>query len=421
MSVLFLVLAIVWASATLVALVRVRHPAALGFPIMMTGWLTGDYPVFHMAAQAVVTVVLVALGALGATSGIIALVITVVSWFGLGVAWRVSRQARPTAETALAAGLGDDYLDRVEPDRRASLRTEPDPGLVRHPLRQDRSGIEFIGNLSYGDAGKRNLLDVYRPEVVDGPAPVLLQVHGGAWITGHKRQQAQPLLHRLARQGVVCVSINYRLGPTHRFPDPIVDVKRAIGWVRDNIVEHGGDPSKIVLTGGSAGGHLTSLAALTPNAAEFQPGFEAADTTVAACVPFYGPADFLDRHGIRGRLASLEPMLKRMVMPGSSADHAELYHAVSPLGRVNADAPPFFVIQGTHDVLVWREETRRFVEALRAVSSHPVVYWEVPGAQHAFDTFNSWRSAAAVDAVERFVAWVAAEVTAPPDPDLRVR
>ncbi len=411
---LFLAFSVVGALATSVTVFRVRHPAILGFPVMMTGWLVGEYPLFHLAWQAVATAVLVGFGALSERAGVAALVLTVVSWAGLVFAWRVSRRARPTAEAALEAGLGADYLERLDPRRRAGLRERPESGLTRRPLHHDRSGIDFEANVSYGEHGRRNLLDVYRPAELDGPAPVVVQVHGGAWVVGHKRQQAQPLLHRLVRNGVVVVSINYRLGPRYRFPAQIVDVKRAIAWVRENIAERGGDPEAIVLTGGSAGGQLTSLAALTANDPELQPGFEAADTSVAGCVPFYGPVDFLDRFRIRGRLASVEPMIKRMVMPGSSRAHPELYDAMSPLSRVHADAPPFFVIQGTHDVLVWREETRRFVEAMRAVSRQPVVYWEVPGAQHAFDTFNSWRSAAAVDAVERFVAWVAASVSAPP-------
>ncbi len=416
MPTLFLAWAVIVALATFVTVFRVRHPAILGFPIMMTGWLTGEYARFHLAWQAVVVALFVAFGGLSAPAGLAALVLTAISWVGLVVAWRVSRRARPSAAAALEAGLGDDYLDRIDPRRRGRLRDRPEPGLLRRPLHFDRTGIELEPDVAYGEHGRRNRLDVYRPADLDGPAPVVIQVHGGAWVIGHKRQQAQPLLHRLARSGVVAVSINYRLGPKHRFPTQIVDVKRAIAWVRENIADRGGDPERIVLTGGSAGGHLTSLAALTPNRPELQPGFEAADTSVAGCAPFYGPADFLDRYRLRGRLASLEPMLSRMVMPGTARAFPDLYDAMSPLSRVNAYAPPFFVIQGSHDVLVWREETRRFVEALRAVSRQPVVYWEVPGAQHAFDTFNSWRSAAAVDAVEAFVAWVAASVPSPPVP-----
>ena len=407
-SALLLVLGVGAAWATFVTLVRVRHPAFLSFPVMMTSWLTGEWPVFHLVAQATAAGLLVVAGGLDETRGVVGLALTAASILGLLRIQRVTLAAAPTAEAALRAGLGADYLERLGPAPRAQLRSTPDPQVARRPVFFDRSGLEIIRDIPYGDHPVRNLLDIYRPAELPENAPVIIQIHGGAWIIGHKQQQGQPLLHRLAANGYVGVSINYRLGPKSRFPDPIVDVKRAIAWVRTNISEHGGDPSRIILTGGSAGGHLAMLAALTPNRAEWQPGFEDIDTSVVACVPFYGPADFGDRYGIRGRTTSMKPFLERFVMPTRRDADPELWDAVSPVVHVGADAPPFFVIQGTHDVLVWREETADFVARLREASTHPVVYWEVPGAQHAFDTLNSIRSVAAVDAIERFVGWVAA-------------
>ena len=99
-------------------------------------------------------------------------------------------------------------------------------------------------------------------------------------------------------------------------------------------------------------------------------------------------------------------------MPGSMADHPDLYRAMSPIEHVGSHAPPFLIIQGTLDVLVWREEARKFAELLTAESAAPVVYWEVPGAQHAFDNLNSLRSAVAVDTCERFAGWAVARTTA---------
>ena len=121
---------------------------------------------------------------------------------------------------------------------------------------------------------------------------MLLQVPGGAWMTGNKRGQAHPLMSHLAELGWVCVAINYRLSPRSTWPDHIVDVKRALAWTKEHIAEYGGDPDWIAITGGSAGGHLSSLAALTANDPQFQPGFEEADTRVQAAVPFYGVYDF---------------------------------------------------------------------------------------------------------------------------------
>lgn len=398
--------------ATFVALVRVKRPAALGFAIMLTSWFTGEWPLFHLVWQLVLAGVLAGTGGLDAEIGVVGLAAFAISWAGLVAIRLVQNRARPTAEVALRRGLGDDYLDRLPVDRRAALRTRPGAAITLLPFRNDSTGIVTECNLSYGDHPKRHLLDVYRPESSDMPCPVILQIHGGGWVIGNKRQQGMPLVHRLVRNGYVAVSINYRLGPRYRFPEQLIDVKRAIAWTREHIGDHGGDPTAIILTGGSAGGHLSALAALTPNDPQFQPGFESADTSVAACMPLYGPTDFTDAEGIRGRMDAFEVFLKRTVMPGSMHEVPDLYRAMSPITHVRPDAPPFLIIQGTLDVLVWREENRRFADQLASVSQSPVVYWEVPGAQHAFDMFNSRRSAAAVDACERFAGWVSSDTSA---------
>src|SRR6476469_6017200 len=114
-----------------------------------------------------------------------------------------------------------------------------------------------------------------------------------------RRPQGYPLLSHMAERGWICVSIDYRVSPRNTWPDHIVDVKRALAWIKENIAEHGGDPDFVAITGGSAGGHLCALAALTAHLPEFQPGFEDADTAVAAAVPFYGIYDFVDRDGAR--------------------------------------------------------------------------------------------------------------------------
>src|SRR5690349_8675258 len=129
-------------------------------------------------------------------------------------------------------------------------------------------------------------------------------------------------MNYLASLGWVCVAINYRLSPRATFPDHIIDVKRAIAWVKANIAEYGGDPDFVVITGGSAGGHLSALAALTPNDPEYQPGFEDADTTVQACVPFYGVYDFTNRKGV-GR-QDMRGFLGRLVIKRRFSEAREL-------------------------------------------------------------------------------------------------
>ena len=147
-----------------------------------------------------------------------------------------------------------------------------------------------------------------------------------------------------------------------------------------------------------------SLAALTANRVEWQPGFEDADTSVAAAVPFYAVYDLLDRENIRGPM-SMEKFLSKHVMKQSPSQNRQLWEDASPASHVSSKAPPLFVVQGTHDSLVWVEEARSFVRCLKKDSKQAVAYAELPGAQHAFDIFHSVRSEHVLNAVTDFLEW----------------
>ncbi len=277
-----------------------------------------------------------------------------------------------------------------------------------YPLPRPARSVTVVRNIDYaGDGTRAHRLDVIRRRI-DPPtgAPVLVYIHGGAWVIGDKREQGLPLLHELARRGWVTVTINYRLSPRATWPDHLVDCKRALAWVRAHIADYGGDPGFIAVSGGSAGGHLCSMVALTPGDPAFQPGFEDAPTTVDACVPFYGVYDMTAGRGTSHYDKGLMTLLERRVFKRRYDDEPGVFEEASPLRRVNGDAPPFFVVHGTHDTLVPVAEARRFVEALRAVSHAPVLYAELPYTQHAFDVLPSVRSAHAVAAVVRFLEGV---------------
>jgi acetyl esterase/lipase len=213
---------------------------------------------------------------------------------------------------------------------------------------------------------------------------------------------------QLAAEGWVCVSTNYRLSPRATWPEHLVDCKRALAWVREHIAEYGGDPDLVCVTGGSAGGHLAAMVGLTANEPRYQPGFEAADTTVAAAVPFYAVYDLVDLFGPDGVGARVAQRLARWLMGASPDEDRAAFEDASPVQHVAPDAPPFFVIHGSADNLVPVRQARRFVERLRDTSSEPVLYAEVPGASHAFDVFHSTRTSNAVAAVGRFLGWVVA-------------
>jgi acetyl esterase/lipase len=205
----------------------------------------------------------------------------------------------------------------------------------------------------------------------------------------------------------MCVAMNYRHSPRNVWPAHIVDVKRAIAWLRDNITDYGGDPAFVAVTGGSAGGHLSSLAALTPNETQWQPGFEDVDTTVSAAVPFYGAYDWTNSDGTGHN--SLVGHLEKKVVQESLAAGRAAFELASPLSHVSASAPPFFVLHGAADSFIPVEQCRAFVSRLRAASVAPVVYAELPQAQHAFDVFGAPRANRAARAVGQFLAAVHAE------------
>lgn len=272
------------------------------------------------------------------------------------------------------------------------------------PFSFRRAGVKVHKHLLFATVGRQKLyLDVATPEEPsDAPRPAVIQLHGGAWVIGDKREQGWPLIGHLAANGWVVFNANYRLSPAATFPDHLVDVKRAIAWVREHAEEWNVDPSFIAVTGGSAGGHLAALAALTANDPKYQPGFEDADTSVQACVPIYGVYDFTNRLGVR-REGYRRRLIEPRVMKVRFQDDPDAYHAASPIDQVHPDAPSFLVIHGDRDVLAPVEDARLFVERLREVSRQPVYFAELRGAQHAFDVFCSPRTLRTVTAVHRYL------------------
>lgn len=373
---------------------------AAGF---VPGWLTGELSPQLLALTTADAAVAAARGRTTPLSRAVA----VGNLVGLLTLVQGGRRAGKQAEDALVEGLGVEYVEQLDAAPSPADLATPWRSLV-NPFRHRNDTVEVRRDLRYAPWGRRGLLDVYRaadPEARLEKAPVLLQVHGGGWTMGSKDHQGLPLMQHLAAKGWVCVAINYRLAPRDPFPAQIEDVKRAIAWIKDHIAEHGGDPEYLVITGGSAGGHLASLAALTPGDPTYQPGFEDADTSVQAAVPHYGVYDFAGSTGMRRAELMRDRFLAPKVVRRRWEEAPEVFEAGSPLLRVGVDAPDFFVIHGTHDTLVPVEQARTFVELVQERSRRTVVYAELPGAQHAFDVFPSVRSAHVVRAIDRYVHW----------------
>jgi acetyl esterase/lipase len=377
----YLLVSLNGAAYTLTAFRPPRRSRALFLWSFFASWITIELAPYHLLWQIVATGLFGATGAFRSRQGRIGLAVTLASWAGLATSIRRSFAARAQIRDALRElPVFDD---------------EQVPGRV-----------EVRRNIVFAEPGGHPLrLDVHLP--ADPPAagvrrPALLQVHGGGWIIGFKDRQGRLLMRQLASHGWVCFNADYRLSPRATFPEHLVDVKSAIAWIREHAEDYAIDPDFIAITGGSAGGHLTALAALTPNDPRYQPGSETADTSVQAAVPFYGVFDFTNRNGVWPD-ETIPLFLGPLVMKTTPEASPDAYAAASPIDQVSADAPPFFVIHGDLDVLAPVEDAREFVTRLRAVSRQPVYYLELRGAQHAFETFASIRANAVVDAAARFL------------------
>jgi acetyl esterase/lipase len=379
---------------------RARIAGALLVPTFLIGWARGELAIWTILLEGLVTFGFVAAGILDETLGLFGLGLSLASWSLLVASHRRSLATGVELSEALAP-LGITFDREVSP-----FHGFPNPFNYNHPDVHRIQDLEYGESLP-GDKGGRNLLDLVLPKSSQQGdlRPVILQVHGGAWVMGDKREQGRPLMTKLASEGWVCVAINYRLSPKGTMPDHIVDVKRSIAWIREHVGEYGGDPNFLCITGGSAGGHLSSLAALTANDPSFQPGFESVDTRVDACVPFYGVFDFLDRAGDRP-LGNMSDQLGPIVFKSTPEEDPELWDSVCPVARVHAEAPPFFVIQGSHDSLVMAEEADTFVSVLRERSNQPVLHAELKGGQHAFEVFHSPRTEYAIRGAASFLQGV---------------
>src|SRR2546427_7494593 len=338
-----------------------------GVVSFFAGWLTGELALHHLAWQVGMTLVFAWAGALRVWPGWVGLAITLLAGCGPAACLGVGRRAEAVLEQALALGLGPRYAEEIPTRVGGPLASAIDwrrvllPFPIRHPE------VERVRDIVYARAAGRVLrLDVYRHRDRPTACPTLLQIHGGAWMLGSKNEQGLPLMHHLAARGWVCVAADYRLSPRATFPDHLIDVKRAVAWIREHGALYGADPDFLIVTGGSAGAHLAALVALTPNAPEYQPGFEGVDTAVDGCVAFYGVYDFTDHHRLwpDNRLRRL---LQRRGLKVPLPRAPPGYEKASPLSRPPPPAPPLLLLPRPHHTPLPIEEARHFCAAFRRV------------------------------------------------------
>ena len=245
--------------------------------------------------------------------------------------------------------------------------------------------IHIEKNRVFGTGGGRELkCDIYKPQNLKNPTPVVLFFHGGGWRMGNKDMMESPALH-LSNKGYVCIASEYRLNTESRWPAQIEDVKAAIRWIRANAEELGINPEMICLQGHSAGAHLALHAAGTPNIKAFSgkggnPGIE---ESIAATAVFYAPVRF----SMPGeKLSGASPLRALMGNDSGSAEEAK---QASPIEYVSANFPPTLLLHGTGDKTVPPSSSMRMYEALTAVKANVELHM-LSGLPHGFARRGSY-------------------------------
>ena len=403
----------------LVSMITVFSPRsvprrAVPWALFGTALLATELAWIWLPVQAFLAWLLSLGGALDSGLGSFAMFVLALTWLGLAWSIWMSTKAEPAVENALIQGLGYNYRREIPLQIQTNLRQDVTFKDWYRPLAMRRPDVEVIRHIPYGPAGVRQQLDIYRPRFIpEEGCPVLLQIHGGAWMMGDKGGQALPLMYELASRGWICVAANYRLSPSVSFPTHLHDCKSALCWIRENGREYGMNPEFVAVTGGSAGGHLSAMMGLTENRPELQPDNPDTDTSVQACIPFYGVYDFLVRYDQHPNRRVYERFLTGKVLHETLADNPDLWDLASPVAQIHPDAPPFMVIHGALDSLAAVSEGRVFSQKLRETSTNPVVYLELPGAEHAWEVVHSLRTEHTVDGVHRFLEWVRAGNASP--------
>jgi acetyl esterase/lipase len=382
------------------------HPVPGGpasVPAFFSGWFTGELAPHLLGLTALDTATHVARHGVRSRQDALGVLVAGANIAAYAALIAGGRRAAHEIEDALVDALEPRYREAIARDPMPDDVSAPLPSLAL-PFRMRDVDVTRTRRLPYAPGGRRFELDVVHRRDKPRGAPVLLQVHGGGWVVGTKEQQGVPLMLHMAARGWVCVAVNYPLSPRARWPEHLIALKRSMQWIREHASEFGADPSFVAVTGGSAGGHLAAMVALTSDDKSLQPGFEDVDTSVQACVPHYGVYDFTDESGTKYSRQRLNSLIRPIVM-SRDATYPDDYRAASPIFRITPDAPPFLVVHGRNDTLVPVAEARAFVARFRELAKNPVGYAELGGAQHAYDIFTSLRSAGVVRGTARFLEW----------------
>ncbi len=263
-----------------------------------------------------------------------------------------------------------EYQQNRRESKAAESRPSSQPTTSAVRLLQVPADVKVIKDVEYAKANDQSLLlDIYQPEKTLRPLPVIVWVHGGAWVSGSK-EPCQ--IVSFSGKGYAIVSMNYRLTGVAQFPAQINDCKAVIRWVRANADKYGFDPDRIGAAGGSAGGHLVALLGTSGDVKELEGdvgGNLKYSSRVRAVCNFCGPTDFTRADYVRDAEQNepeiLEKALVRL-LGGPWQEHREAANMASPVYHISKDDPPFLIVHGDADRVIPIKHSQMLYDKLKA-------------------------------------------------------
>jgi acetyl esterase/lipase len=249
------------------------------------------------------------------------------------------------------------------------------------------ANIEIVRDVEYGTGGGRPLkMHILRPKTLPaGPMPILVWIHGGAWLGGNKDGGIFQLIPFVQR-GCFCATIEYRLSQEAKFPAQIEDCKCAIRFLRAKAKEYRLDPDRIGVWGSSAGGHLVAMLGVTGGVKELEGkgGWPDFSSRVNAVCDWFGPSDFSKMADAPSRINRHLPTCpEALLIGGSLQENKEKAAKASPVTYVTKEAPPFLIMHGDQDDVVPYNQSELLYEALKKAGVE-VTFHPVKGAGHGF-------------------------------------
>ena len=342
--------------------------------------------------------------------------------FGAGMMiwyiWLCSRD-----HTGFASAFGTGWSDQIPPEQANHMVQKRWSWFLKMNVSPEPSFDRDIAFWTIPDTERELLCDIWRPANGDVSGLTFVYFHGSGWWIGDKDFGTRPFFRHLAAQGHTVMDVAYRLCPEVDIYGMIGDVKRAIAWMKANASRYGVDPEKIVLGGGSAGGHLALLAAYAPQHPELTPeDVEIADLSVSGVISYYGPMDILATYQFTNQqkysdwpLVPIAPDTpKRMgdagridtLLGGHPEELPDMYELASPITHVHPGCPPTLLIQGKQDLIVPVNAAIRLYTKL-VESGVPAINVVFPWTAHGFDLLfphTSPPTQSALYDVDRFLA-----------------